>query len=126
MADEPDDKPWDPEEENRGENLQREYLELGKEILQDLKAEKEKKVQLDRAAEENLRALRGKMEGAQAFVGAYRTPTYEEVVKRLEVCWAETKRIVGDAPPEVQTAVFHTLMQARSQSEMALEGPPCA
>jgi len=131
MADEAEpEKEWDPEEEKRDGNLQRNYLKLAKEFMEDMKAEKESRQRAEVEAKKKLLALQERMaaepQGGPAFVGAYRVATYAEVVKRLEVCWADTKRIVGDAPPDVQTAVFHTLMQARGQEEAGQvgEGPP--
>jgi hypothetical protein len=124
VTDEPiePEREWSPEKEKEGENLQREYLKLGKELLDEAKAEKEKRVRADIEAKAELSALQARIASPPTFGATYRVATYEEVVKRLEVCWADTKRIVGDAPPEVQSAVFHTLMQTRGQVEA--EGPP--
>ena len=134
MPDEPSD--WDPEKEKEEENLAREYLKTGKELLHEIKEAKENEKKKKKAQEEAEAELSKKLAEVQitddalhpdlrgAPVGgtvAYRVPTRSQVMKKIEKTWADTKRLVGDAPPPIQVDVFHTLMHTTTQEDLQPE-----
>lgn len=103
---------WDPEKEKDPEKIQAEMLEMGKQMLEQFKADKEraKKADEEFAAHPPIAAL------------AYRPPTFQEVAARLKRAWDETKKIDPDAPPEVQVKMLEVLLHASWEESQATEG----
>jgi hypothetical protein len=97
------EKDWSPEDEVDPIELQKRQLALGEKFM--AKLEKEEAEKAKRQAE------------AEVFVPAAPympppPPTFEERCARIEKAWAETKRLVPDAPDNVKTIVFQTLLHS--------------
>jgi small-conductance mechanosensitive channel len=100
---------WSPDKEFDPAKLQAEYLELLKEIVEDHKAEKAKKLAVEQEAKEDLAKLASP---PVIGIGAYRRPTFQELSARMKRAWEETQKIAQDAPQAVQVAIFQNLINA--------------
>lgn len=100
---------WDPEKEKDPDKIQAEMLEMGKEMLEQFKADKEraKKADQEFAAHPPVAAY------------AYKPPTFQEVAARLKRAWEEAKKIDPEAPPVVQVKMLEVLLQASWEEDRA-------
>lgn len=112
MADEGTD--WSPENEIDPAKVQREYLEVAKELIGEMKAAKEKKQiekeKIEREMQEEIVSIPGVIGGIG--IGRYKPPTFEEMSARMKRAWEETKRIAPDASDFVKAEILRTLTQA--------------
>lgn len=101
---------WDPEKEQEPEKLQKEFLEVGKEMLGRLKADEERQKKLEEEA--------AAMPPVAAYA-SYKPPTFQDVADRLKRAWEETKRIDPQAPAIVQVKMLEVLLQASWEENQA-------
>lgn len=109
-----------PEDELDPEKLQREYLDMGREILADLKAKKEKARKEEEEAAKRMEDAAGALPAMGTVVG-FRPPSFREVSERCRKAWEEVKRIMPDAPPEILGQVFMFLQGASDEEPEAPE-----
>jgi hypothetical protein len=97
---------WNPDEEIDPVKLQKEHLELGKEMLRRLKAQEEE----TRVRKEEYREAMAAAPAASAY--SYSPPSLEEVSGVLKRAWVELVAIMPDAPAEVTVVAFEMLVRA--------------
>lgn len=116
MADEGND--WSPESEIDPAKVQKEYLEVAKDLIGEMKAEKAKK-QLEREkAEKEMQEEVESLPGVIGGIGRYKPPTFEEMSARMKRAWEETKKIAPDASDFVKAEILRTLTQAAGNNEI--------
>lgn len=103
---------WDPEKEKDPEKVQAEMLALGKEMLENLKKDADRKKQEEEAFKREMAA------SPPQVAYAYRPPTLQEISARLKRAWEETKKIDPEAPPLVQVKMLEVLFQAAWESQL--------
>lgn len=110
-----DEKPWNPDDEIDPAKIQKEYLEVAKDMVAEMKEAKANK----KAAEEALAAG-----PSIAAIGmAYRPPSFSEVSAKLKRCWEETKKIAPDASDFCRCEILRALIHAPTDEELAAGGP---
>lgn len=97
-----EEKEWNPEDEIDPAKVQKEYLEVAKDMISQMKADKAKRAK----EEEEYKAMPAVIGG----MGVFRPPTMEEMSTRMKRAWEETKKIAPDAPEMVQTEIFRNLL----------------
>lgn len=97
---------WTPEKEAEDDpiKLQKEQIEIGRELL-----ERVKKEEAAIKAREEAYAARAVQPGAGS---PYKPPTFEEVSAVLKKAWDECERIMPTAGDRAKAMAFQTLMQA--------------
>lgn len=99
-----EEKEWNPEDEIDPAKIQKEYLEVAKDMVNQFKADKVKREK----EEEAYRAMPAVIGG----LGPFRPPTMEEISARMKRAWEETKKIAPDAPDMVKTEIFRNFLHA--------------
>lgn len=105
--DEPEEEPWDPANEVDPAKVQKEYLEVAKDLVAEMKADKARKAKEKEEYEGAIAAV-----PAIGGIAAYQPPTFQELSAKLKRCWEETKKIAPDAPEFVQAEIIRTLLHA--------------
>lgn len=131
MADE-GEKEWDPEEETEAQRLAQENLRLGNKFLKDMTEEAEKRrAEEEKAkaeAEEYKKGLKGRLQALEGppspGIAAYSVPTFEEISEHMAKAWVEVKRIMSDAPANIQQDCFHSLVSSLYSASSAYKAPP--
>jgi hypothetical protein len=125
---------YDPTEEVDPEQLARDHLKLGREILEEIKKGRQPPLPAPcPPPNEQLAALRARIE-AQQPMEAYEPPSFEELLSELARKWTIVEKTFKGAPLEVQALVFQMLAHSRlgelrapmvARARMELRGVPC-
>jgi hypothetical protein len=106
MADE--EKGWSPEDEIDPAKIQKEYLEVAKDMIGQMKADKENRKKAEQEFQKQVQAMPPMI----GVLGPYKPPTPEEVSVKMKRAWEETKKIAPDAPDMVKLEIFRSMLHA--------------
>lgn len=121
------DKEYDPANEQDPADLARQQIELGRELLKEIRSGKKSEAQ--QKAQADLARLRVKLEEAGRApsppVGAlvYHRPTVSDVLAKAVSAWNLVQNHFPGAPTEIQYYVFQGLLHAAADEPEELQDP---
>ena len=105
-----EDPDWTPEKEREEDpgKLQKEYLKIGKELLDSIKKDKAKAEAEAQAIAEQACELPGSAPGAT--IGVYKPPLLSKILDRYEVAWKAICARFED--PNIRVEIFRVLLHS--------------